>query len=317
MHSARSLAAALFCLGATCAAAAPLAVGFVAPDEEPRYTSLLAGFRQGLQASGGEAGQALVLEHRIRRGDASAAGRAALALESAGARVAFVVGTELTRVVRAVANDLPVVFITPGDPVRAGVAASLARPGNNLTGLTFEYPSLSAKRIALLKEMIPSARTIGVVYDARDMSPQQGYAAVAEVARPLGLKLVPIDARGLAAGAALPAERLDGLLLIPGGAIDVAIAPALKLAAAQRIALVGWTRSEATRDATLTYGASEVEIAGNAARLVARILGGARAGSIAIEQPTKLELVINVRVAREHGLAIPDALLVRADTVIR
>jgi putative ABC transport system substrate-binding protein len=212
---------------------------------------------------------------------------------------------------------LPVVFITPGDPVRAGVAASLARPGNNLTGLTFEYPALSAKRIALLKEMIPSARTIGVVYDVRDVSPQQGYAAAAEVARQLGLKLVPIDARDLAAGAASPVDRLDGLLLIPGGAIDVAIAPALKLAAAKRIALLGWTRSEATRDATLTYGASDVEVAGNAARQVARILGGAPAGSLAIEQPTKFELVINVRAAREHGLAIPEALLVRANAVIR
>lgn len=317
MRTVRPLAAALLVLWAACAAAAPVVVGFVAPDEEPRYTRLLAGFRAGLQAIGSEAGQALVLEHRILRGDESAAGRAALALESAGARVAFVVGTELTRAVRAAAKDLPVVFITPGDPVRAGVAASLARPGNNLTGLTFEYPALSAKRIALLKEMAPSARTVGVVYDASDASPQQGYAAAAEVAPQLGLKLVPIDARGLAAGASLPAERLDGLLLIPGGAIAAAVAPALKLSSARRIVLVSWTRSESTRDATLTYGASDVAVAGTAARLVARILGGAPAGSLAIEQPTTFELVINVRVARTHGLAIPEALLVRADAVIR
>jgi putative ABC transport system substrate-binding protein len=317
MRIARWLAGAWLCLWAACANAAPIAVGFVAPDEEPRYTTLLAGFRKGLQAAGGEVGQAVVLEHRIRRGDASGAGRAALALEAAGARVAFVVGTELTRAVRAAAADLPIVFITPGDPVRAGVAASLARPGNNLTGLAFEYPALSAKRIALLKEVIPSARAIGVVYDARDASPQQGYAAAVEVARRLELKLVPIDARDLAAGAVAPFGRLDGLLLIPGGAIAVAIAPAVRPAAARRIALVGWTRSEATRDATLTYGAGETEVAGNAARLVARILGGASAGSLAIEQPTKFELVINVRTARERGPAIPDALLFRADAVIR
>lgn len=317
MHSGRSLVAALLCLWAAAAGAAPIAVGYVAPDEEPRYSTLLAGFRKGLQAAGGETAEAVVLEHRIRRGDVSAAGRAARALESAGARVAFVVGTELTRAVRHVATDLPVVFITPGDPVRAGVAASLARPGNNLTGLTTEYPSLSAKRIALLKELSPSARTIGVVYDAGDASPEQGYAAAAEAARGLGLKLVPIDARTLAAGGALPGDRLDGLLLIPGGAIAVAIAPALRLAAARRIALVGWTRSEATREVTLTYGVGDAEAAGNAARLVARILAGASAGSIAIEQPAKIELVINIRAARGHGLAVPDTLLVRADAVIR
>ena len=116
---------------------------------------------------------------------------------------------------------MPIVFITPGDPVRAGLAASLARPGNNLTGMTFEFPELSAKRLELLKEIAPSARRVGVVFDARDGSPRQGFAAAKAAAARLGVQLVEIDVESLSRALAPPsrAGKLDGLVLIPGGAI--------------------------------------------------------------------------------------------------
>ena len=113
------------------------------------------------------------------------------------------------------------------------------------------------------------------------------------------------------------ADKLDGLVLIPGGAISTVIETAVKFAAAQRIVSVTWTRDEATRDAILSYGAADIEVARNAARLVERVLNGQPAGDMPIEQPTKFEFVINLESAKALGIRIPQALLLRADEVIQ
>ena len=251
---------------ATGVVAAPAVVGFIAPDEEPRFTNLVEGLRQGLQAAGMGAEIVVILEHRVERGDAAGALRAARSLTTGDARVAFVVGTELTKLVRSATRDLPIVFITPGDPVRAGIATTLGHPGNNLTGMTFEFSELSAKRLELLKEISPSARRVGVVYDARDNSPRQGFAAAKVGATRLGIQLVELDVVRLGRGAiiTMQGDKLDGLLLIPGGAISNVIDVAMKLAATQRIAAVAWNRNEATREAVISYGVNDVEVARSA-----------------------------------------------------
>jgi putative tryptophan/tyrosine transport system substrate-binding protein len=313
----------LFALGlficASCSLAAPVAIGFIAPDEEPRYTNLLSGLRQGLQAAGVGAESTIIAEHRISRGDSAGALRAAESLRAGNARLAFVVGSELTKLVRSVTKELPIIFITPGDPVRTGLAASLARPGSNVTGMTFEFPELSAKRLELLKEIAPTARRVGIVYDSRDSSPRQGFAAAKEVAARLGMQLVEIDVESLnrSASASVQTGKLDGLILIPGGAISTVIESAVKIAAAQRIVSVAWTRNEATRDTILSYGATDIDVARSAARLVVRVLNGQPAGDMPIEQPTKFEFVINLKAAKALGITIPQALLLRADEVIQ
>ena len=316
--SARILVALGLSLWASCGVAAPVTIGFIAPDEEPRYTNLLTGLRQGLHGAG-RVENAIIVEHKIRRGDSAAALRAAESLRAANARVAFVVGTELTKLVRSATKELPIIFITPGDPVGTGVAESLSRPGNNLTGMTFEFPELSAKRLELLKEIAPTARRVGIVYDKRDSSPRQGFAAARQVAERLGVQLVEIDVESLApgAGAAVRSDKLDGLILIPGGAISTVTEIAMKLASAQRIVSVAWTRNQATREATLSYGAVDSEVARNAARLVVGVLNGQRAGDMPVEQPTKFEFVISLKSAKALGITVPQAMLLRADEVIQ
>ena len=304
-------------LGSAKVFAAPVAIGFIAPDEEPRYTSLLSGLRLGLQAAGMGAASTTIVERRVPRGDAAKAKSAAESMNAADVRVAFVVGTELTRSLRAVSKGLPIVFITPGDPVRAGLAASLARPGNNLTGMTFEFAELSAKRLQLLKEIAPSARRIGVVFDRRDTSPLQGFAAAKEAAAKLGVQVIEIDTEALRNSGGAAVGKLDGLLLIPGGAISTVIGGAVKLAAAQRIASFGWVRGEAAQSPILSYGVNDAEVARNAARLVVRVLNGQPAGELPIEQPTKFEFVINLKAAKALGIAIPQAVMLRADEIIQ
>lgn len=295
------------------AAAAP-AIGFLAPDEEPRYSDLLRGLRKGLhEAAATDVG---IVQQRVARGDAPGATAAAESFAAVRVLAVFVVGSELAKQLRAADRELPIVFITPGDPVRAGLADSLARPGRRLTGMTFEFAELSAKRLELLKQIAPAARRVGVVFDRRDASPRQGLAAAQAAAARLGVQLVELDVPSLLDAHSAPPGQLDGLLLIPGGAVAGAAPAAMRLAAARRIATVGWTHGGALRDATLSYGVNDVEIARKAARLVVQVLNGRDAGELPIEQPTRFHLTLNLKTATALGITIPQSVRLSADEVI-
>jgi putative ABC transport system substrate-binding protein len=314
-RSAFALGMTIYC---TVVIASQTFIGFVAPDEEPRYTNLMLGMRQGLQREDAAKRDLTIVEYRIPRRDAAAARRAAESLRIRGVSAAFVVGTELTRSLRSVIKELPIIFITPGNPVRPGLAASLAHPGNNMTGMTFEFPELSAKRLEMLKEINPATLVVGVVYDPRDRSPRQGFAAAKEGARKLGLQLVEIDVESLRAGQTpqTPSAKLDGLILLPGGAITTVATAAIRLATTLRIVSVVWARSEATQDAILSYGVNDVDVARDAARLVMRVVNGYPAGNLPIERPSRFELVVNRKAAKAIGVTLPPEIMVRADRVI-
>jgi putative ABC transport system substrate-binding protein len=234
------------------------------------------------------------------------------------ADVLFVIGSVLARLARDVAPALPIVFITPGDPVAGGLVASLARPGGNMTGLTFEFPELSGKRLELAKELVPPVRRVLVLYDPRDASPRQGMAAARAAARRLGLSLVEREVRtpeDIARGLKGLAEA-DVLLEIPGGLPSGHVRAMIRTASARRIPTIFRTRTESTTGALLTYGAGDADTAREAARLVAKILRGANAGDLPVERPTRIMLVINMRTAKALGLTMPSSLLLRADQVI-
>jgi putative ABC transport system substrate-binding protein len=152
-------------------------IGLLGPNEEPRFSEIVSGLKQGLRDHGYRDDTIQVVEGRTRRGDDLGARATVIALVAQRAAVLFVVGSTLARAARDAAPQLPIVFVTPGDPVAAGLVASLARPGGDMTGLTFEYPELSGKRLELLRELAPNARRVLALYDARDASPRQGVAA--------------------------------------------------------------------------------------------------------------------------------------------
>ncbi len=293
-------------------------IGFLAPDEEPRYSQLLAGLRQGLRDLGHRDSELIVHQQRVTRGDKTRAAASAKTLQRDEVRVAFVVGTELSRIVREAVPELPVVFITPGDPVRIGLVASLARPGGNITGMTFEYPELMGKRLELMREVAPLARRIGVLYDRRDASPRQGFAGAREAAARLRVTLlellvedVQFDSKAVGAHG-----KFDGLLVVPGGAVSLVSAQVIEHVHRERAVSVVSSRTVATQDALLSYGSSDVDVAREAARLVDRIAKGQRAADLPVERPTRLKLSVNARVARTLGITIPQSVLVRADEVI-
>lgn len=292
-------------------------LGFIAPDEEPRYSDLLRGLRHGMHALGHRESELTIHEHRVARGDRNQAARAAQTLRRGHARIAFVVGTELSMIVRETAPELPIVFITPGDPVRIGLVASLSKPGGNITGMTFEFPELTAKRLELIREIMPRARRIAVLYDRRDASPRLAYAVAVKAAQRLGLTLVELSVQDVQLNAlAVSGGGFHGLLVIPGGAVASVAERVIDQAHREGAITVVSTRSEITRNALLSYGASDVDVAREAARLVDRIAKGHRPADLPVEQPTKFELVVNVRLAKAVGINIPSSILLRADKVI-
>lgn len=310
-----------------CALALPRAVGaraaarrvaVLGPDEEPRFSQVVGGLRRGLRERGHADAALEIIEYKVARGDRSgAAASVARALEQ-GIAVLFVIGSELARVARQISTDLPIVFITPGDPVAAGLVASLARPGGNTTAMTFEFPELSGKRLELLKAIAPSARRVLVLYDPADASPQQGLAAARQAAAQLTMTLVERQVRR-AADVARVIEALaeaDAMLAIPGGATSAHYQEIIGAANARRLPTFLHARTASTAEALASYGANDLDIAREAARLLDKILKGEKAGDLPVERPTTLEFVLNLKTARMIGLDIPPLVIARADRVI-
>lgn len=293
-------------------------VGLFGPDEQPRFADIAAGLKQGLREQGHGEGALAIIEMRVARGDSAHAKDLVEKLALQRLAALFVIGSNLARIARDSAPGLPIVFITPGDPVAAGLVSSLARPGRNMTALTFEYPELSAKRLELLRDLAPGIRRVLALYDPRDSSPRQGAAAARAAAGALGMTLVEVqvrDAQEISAGLS-KLDETDALLGIPGGITSGHYAAMIRAANSRRRPAILFTHSASTRDALLSYGASDVEVARQAARVIVKIVQGANAGELAVERPAKLTLVVNLRTAKALGMTVPPALLLRADHVI-
>ncbi len=149
-------------------------IGLLGPADEPRFSEIAAGLKQGLREQGYGEDTIHVVEGRSRRGDEVRAPATVQALVGERVTVLFVVGSALARLARKTVPQLPIVFVTPGDPVVAGLLASFARAGGNMTAMTFEYPELSGKRPELLRELAPRIRRVVVQYDSVTPRPGSG-----------------------------------------------------------------------------------------------------------------------------------------------
>ncbi|MGH7833077.1 MAG: ABC transporter substrate-binding protein, partial [Candidatus Binatia bacterium] len=198
-----------------------------------------------------------ILEGRVPRGDRAAAQSAVEGFVRQRANALFVIGSELARLARKASPEIPIVFITPGDPVAAGLASSLARPGGNMTAMTFEYPELSGKRLDLLKEMLPRVRRVWALYDPRDASPRQGAANARDAAPKLGITLIERETQSAKeiTSALEGLREADALLAIPGGLTSGHYREMIRTANAKRVPSMFHARTGSTMDALATYGA--------------------------------------------------------------
>ena len=291
-------------------------VGLVSIGTDPGQSSLWQSFIDGMRERGYVEGRNLVVKRAFGNPDRLAG----MLAELVAARVDAIVttGPRETRTARRATATIPIVMTFVEDPVAEGFVKSLAQPGTNVTGLTSLVPGLSQKYVELLNEALPTARRFGVVA-TRDPVPENRHELEAAVkGRGLTLSFLvvsePVDF-----DTTLARAKRDGFtgIIAPVDGVTfrhrrVLVEAALK----HRLPGIYWAREYGEVGGLLTYGAGLVDLRRHAAIYVDKILRGARPADLPLEQPTKFDLVINLRTAKALGLTIPPSLLVRADQVI-
>ena len=291
-------------------------VGLVSIGTDPGQLGLWQPFIDGMRERGYVEGRNLVVKRAFGNPDRLAG----MLAELVAARVDAIVttGPRETRTARRATATIPIVMTFVEDPVAEGFVKSLARPGTNVTGLTSLVPGLSQKYVELLSEALPTARRFGVVA-TRDPVPENRHELEAAVkARGLTVSFLvvsePVDF-----DTTLARAKRDGVtgIIAPSDGVTFRHRRALVEAALKhRLPGIYWAREYGEAGGLLTYGAGLVDLRRHAAIYVDKILRGARPADLPIEQPTKFDLVINMKTAKALGLTIPPSLLVRADQVI-
>ena len=279
-------------------------------------------FRQGLRELGYIEGKSILIEWRFAEGKSDRL--SALADELVRLNVAVIVtgGGNATQAAKRATSTIPIVMAQSGDPVADGFAASLARRGANITGLSRLSPELSGKQLELLKEIVPKLSRVAVFGTSTDRSSSQSLREVERAAPSLGVKLQYLDVLDRKdyeiAFAAASKERADAILVRVWGPV---ITPHAKefaeLAVKNRLPAIYPDRRHIEAGGLITYGVSEPDLDRRAAKYVDKILKGAKPADLPVQQPTKFQLVINLKTAKQIGLVIPPNVLARADKVIR
>ena len=275
------------------------------------------GLKAGLKALGLEEARDVAFDIRFTRGNPQAIPAAVAALAKAGVDLIFPVDEHATRSAKAATQTIPIVFTGVGDPVAAGIVAAIAHPGGNVTGVSSLATELVPKRLETLKALFPTLRRVWAVYHADDLSSIAGARKAQEVAPLLKLELLARPVR-------TPEELVshlkalrpgDGLLSPPTVAMNIP-GLILDLELGGRWPAVFATAFWVQAGATVSYGSDDYADGVQAARLVAKILRGARPQDVPVEGANKIELAINLKTAKSLGVTIPREVLARADRVI-
>src|SRR5262245_49617961 len=229
--------------------------------------------------------------------------------------------TPALQAVRQVTRTMPIVMAGFGDPVAEGFVASLARPGGNITGLSWLTPEVAGKRLELLHEVLPKLTRVAVLLDPNDTVAVVERSAIEAAARATGVTIETFEIRdpGMlpAVFAAIKKARAEALVVVYTARTSSQGRQIVDLAKANRLPLVSEPRELADAGGLITYGPRLLDLYKGAARYVDKILKGANPADLPIEQPTKFELVINLKTAKALGLTIPPSLLARADEIIQ
>jgi ABC-type uncharacterized transport system substrate-binding protein len=277
-------------------------------------------FRQGLLELGFKEGQDIVIETRTAEGRVGGMSALAAELVQRNVDVILTTGTTTTEAAKRATSTIPVIMTFVSDPVEAGFVASLAHPGGNITGLTNLGPELSGKWLELLKQVAPKASRVGVLMNPTTRPHRILMKDMTGAAKTLALELQSVDIRDAKALEDVLAKakkaRFDALIVLLPRASGDEQRRILEFAAMQRIPAIYHWREFVDAGGLAYYGASIQEMYRRAATYVDRILKGAKPADLPVEQPTKFELVLNLKTAKALGLTILPSLLQRADQVI-
>jgi len=299
-------------------------IGYLSPSDPGSEASRSESIRQALRERGYIEGKNIAIEYRYSEGKVDRFSE--LAAELVHLKVDVIVASGGPRLIQAAKNaikTIPIVMVGAGiDPVEAGFVESLAHPGGNVTGISTLNRELGGKRLELLKEAVPKVVRVAVLYDAGTLGIVRDVKEVLPVAaRALGLTIQPWEIRTAndvdRAFAAMGKQRPDGLSVAGGRLMGANQKRIADFALKSRLPSIYYTREFTDAGGLISYGADAAESYRRVAYFVDRILTGAKPADLPVEQPTKFELVINLKTAKQIGVIIPPELLARANTLIK
>ena len=295
-------------------------IGFLNSASPDGYAPMVSAFRQGSKETGYIEGQNVAIEYRWAEGRSDRA--AEIAAEFVRRNVDVIVTSATAVIVAAMqaTSVIPIVFAAAGDPVGTGLVASLARPGGNVTGLSMQQTDLAAKRLELLREVVPGLRRVAIIGNFGNPNIMLELSEVQAAARTLGLEVATLEIRH-AQDISYPAfealkGRSEALYVCTDALINTNRIRINILAVGARLPTMHGSRDYVEAGGLMSYGPNFPDLFRRAADYVDKILRGTKPGNIPVEQPTKFDLVINLTTAKALGLAIPETFLARADEII-
>ena len=281
----------------------------------------LVAFRGGLRELGYVEGQNIFLEYRWAEGRYERLPDLAAELVRLKVDVFFTTGTPATNAANQATKTIPIVFVNVSDPVASGLVASLARPGGNITGLTNISSDLSGKQLELLKESVPGATRVAVLWNPANPAAALQLKETEAAARSLKVQLQLQEVRDPkdldSAFSAMTRGRPNALFVLADPMLSTYQSRIAELAVRGRLPTIYWLRSFTDAGGLMSYGPSNADLNRRAAIYVDKILKGAKPGDLPVEQPIKFEFIVNLKTAKQIGLTIPPNVLARADKVIR
>jgi putative ABC transport system substrate-binding protein len=277
-------------------------------------------FKEALGRAGYVEGKSIAFETRAANGKPDRLTAAAIELAQLPVNVIATYGTPASRAAKAVTSTIPIVVISVGDPVAAGLVQSLAHPGGNVTGNTILAPDLSPKRLQLIKEIIPSAFRVALLWNPDNVSNTVVLDQMRAAAPALGLSFTAVEARTASdldgAFATLARERPDAVVLTSDPLHQSHIQKIIAFTFQQGLPAMFQSRDDVAAGGLMSYGASFPDLFRQGAFFVQKILQGTKPADLPVQTPQRLALVINLKTAKAIGLKISDAVLLRADEVI-
>jgi ABC-type uncharacterized transport system substrate-binding protein len=295
-------------------------LGLLMPGSASGYASRIEAFRHGLRDLGYVEGRTITLEYRFADGQANRLPALVAELVQLSVDVLVVDGTTAIRPAQHATKTIPIVMTVSGDPVGEGLVASLARPGGNITGLSSRAPEVSGKRLELLKEAVPTLARVAALWH-RDAPAGPYVKETQAAAQALGLHLHAFEVGNPdalePAFAAMTRAHADALVVLPSGQIESHMRVVAELAMAHRLPTMFGGREGAEAGGLMSYGPYYADLYRRAATYVDKILKGTKPADLPVEQPTKFELVLNLKTAKALGITMPPSLLLLANEVIQ
>jgi putative ABC transport system substrate-binding protein len=317
-----ALCAVLFSLCVTANAQQPTKVrriGLLAAVSLPTIAARTEAFRKGLRELGYVEGKNFVIESRGIGGKIDRLSELAAELARFKVDVIVATGPTSTRAAKAATSTIPIVMVQDSDPVASRVIASLARPGGNITGLSTQAPEIGGKRLELLKEIVPKLSRVATLGTSSQPGNAQSFKEAELAAGSFGIEVQYLDVldRKDIETAFRAARRVDAVLLQVSPVFFSQRTQVVGLAAKNRLPAIYFASEFVEAGGLMSYAANVTDLFRRAATYVDKILKGAKPADLPVEQPTKFELVINLKAAKQIGLTIPPNVLARADRVIR